>query len=117
MHQWRSWPALYSWRWHRPWALAQKAVKTGYADVNGLHHYEITGKGDPLLLLHGGLGSINFYEPSRPALAKEHQVIAVDLQGHGRTALGNREISLVDQGADMAALIKSLGYSQVDVMG
>jgi pimeloyl-ACP methyl ester carboxylesterase len=101
-----------------PLALAQKAVKTGYADVNGLkYYYEITGKGDPLLLLHGGLGSINLYEPSRPALAKKHQVIAVDLQGHGRTALGSREISLVDQGADMAALIKGLGYSQVDVMG
>ncbi len=101
-----------------PLALAQKAVKTGYANVNGLkYYYEITGKGDPLLLLHGGLGSINFYEPSRPALAKEHRVIAVDLQGHGRTALGSREISLVDQGADMAALIKSLGYSQVDVLG
>jgi pimeloyl-ACP methyl ester carboxylesterase len=52
-----------------------------------------------------------------PSLAKNHRVIAVDLHGHGRTALGSRNISLIDQGADMAALIKSLGYNQVDVMG
>jgi pimeloyl-ACP methyl ester carboxylesterase len=101
-----------------PMAFAQKIIRSGHADINGLkYYYEITGKGIPLLLLHGGLGSMNLFEPSRPALAKNHQVIAVDLHGHGRTALGNREISLVDQGADMGALIKSLGYSQVDVMG
>jgi pimeloyl-ACP methyl ester carboxylesterase len=101
-----------------PAVPANSTIKSGFAEINGLrYYYEITGKGDPLLLLHGGLGSINLFEPSRPALANAHQVIAVDLQGHGRTALGSRDISLVDQGADMAALIKSLGYSQVDVMG
>lgn len=101
-----------------PIAFAQETAKSGYADINGLkYYYEITGKGEPLLLLHGGLFLIDMYVPLRAALAKNHQVIAVDLHGHGRTALGNRQISLIDQGADMAALIRSLGYSQVDVMG
>jgi pimeloyl-ACP methyl ester carboxylesterase len=99
-------------------AIGQQTPKTGYADINGLkYYYEITGKGDPLLLLHGGLGSIDMFGPMRPALAKSRQVIAVDLHGHGRTTLGNRDFSLIDQGADMAALLKSLGYGPVDVMG
>jgi pimeloyl-ACP methyl ester carboxylesterase len=101
-----------------PIAYAQDAAKSGYADINGLkYYYEITGKGEPLLLLHGGLGSIDMFAQLRPALAKNHQVIAVDLHGHGRTALGARDVNLVDQGADMAALVKSLGFSQVDVLG
>ena len=101
-----------------PVAYAQDTAKSAYADINGLkYYYEITGKGEPLLLLHGGLGSIDLFSPGRRSLAKSRQVIAVDLHGHGRTALGNRDISLVDQGADMAAIIKSLGFNQVDVMG
>ena len=98
--------------------IAQESIKTGYADINGVkYYYEISGQGDPLLVLHGGLGSIHMFGLVLPSLVKKHQVIAVDLHGHGRTALGSRNISLIDQGADMAALIKSLGYNQVDVMG
>ena len=77
-----------------PVASAQEAAESGYADVNGLkYYYEITGKGEPLLLLHGGLGSINMFGPpcSRSWL-NTAQVIAVDLHGHGRTALGTRDL-------------------------
>jgi pimeloyl-ACP methyl ester carboxylesterase len=97
---------------------AQVDVKSGYADINGLkYYYEITGKGEPMLVLHGGLGSISMFGMALPALAEHRQLIAVELHGHGRTQLGERDISYVDQGADMAALVKSLGYDQVDVMG
>jgi len=72
-------------------------LKKGYAAANGVnYYYEIHGKGEPLLLLHGGLGSIDMFEPDLPALAKNRQMIAVDLYGHGRTALTDRSISLVD---------------------
>jgi len=92
--------------------------KSGYVKANGLeYYYEITGKGEPLLLLHGGLGSIDMYKPVLPALAEHRQVIAVDLQGHGRTALGSRKLSLPDLGDDMAAILKELGVKNVDVLG
>jgi pimeloyl-ACP methyl ester carboxylesterase len=92
--------------------------KTGHVAVNGLdYYYEIHGAGEPLLLLHGGLGSIDMFGPVLPALAATRQVIAVDLHGHGRTALGGRDISLIDMGDDMAAILDKLGYRQVDVMG
>jgi pimeloyl-ACP methyl ester carboxylesterase len=101
-----------------PVASAQDAGESGYADINGIkYYYEITGTGEPLLLLHGGLFSIGMYAQMREELARSHRVIAVDLQGHGRTALGDRQINLVDEGADMAPFIASLGFSQVDVIG
>jgi pimeloyl-ACP methyl ester carboxylesterase len=93
-------------------------VRRGHADINGLrYYYEVHGKGEPLLLLHGGLGTLDMFGPVLPALTRTRQVIAVDLHGHGRTQLGTRKISLVDQGDDMAALVAQLGHAQVDVLG
>ena len=93
--------------------------KTGRVEANGVnYYYEIHGQGEPLLLLHGGLGSIDMFRPNvLPALAATRQVIAVDLHGHGRTPLGNRKINLIDIGNDLAVILKELGYKQVDVLG
>jgi len=95
-----------------------KPTKSGRAAVNGVNYYDaIYGKGEPLLLLHGGLGQIEMFGPNLTKLAQSRQVIGVDLQGHGRTPLGGREISLVDMGNDMAGVLKKLGYDKVDVLG
>ena len=99
-------------------AAASKPAKSGYLSVNGVnYHYQVHGKGEPLLLLHGGLGRIEMFGPVLAKLAKTRQVIGVDLYGHGRTALTDRPMSLVDMGDDMAQIIKQLGHDQVDVMG
>jgi pimeloyl-ACP methyl ester carboxylesterase len=93
-------------------------TKSGHAAVNGVnYYYAVYGTGEPLLLLHGGLGQIEMFGPNLTKLAQSRQVIGVDLQGHGRTALGNRKISLVDIGNDMAGVLKKLGYDKVDVLG
>lgn len=90
----------------------------GYVLANGVnYYYELHGRGAPLLLLHGGMGSTELFEPDIAALAKTHEVIAVDLHGHGRTALGDRPIRLTDMADDMATIIDKLGYRQVDAMG
>src|SRR5688572_10626025 len=95
-----------------------KPTKSGLAAVNGVnYYYAVYGKGEPLLLLHGGLGQIELFGPNLARLAQSRQVIGVDLHGHGRTALGDREISLVDMGNDMAGVLKKLGYDKVDVLG
>jgi pimeloyl-ACP methyl ester carboxylesterase len=93
-------------------------TKSGYVEANGLsYYYEIHGEGEPLLLLHGGMGSIEMFLPALPELSAERQVIAVEMQGHGRTAIGDRAFSLQDMGDDMAVIIRELGFDQVDVMG
>lgn len=89
-----------------------------YADVNGIKlYYEIHGAGKPLVLLHGGLGAIEMFGPNLPALSKGHQVIAVDLQGHGRTADIDRPISVELMADDIAALVKHLKLERADIMG
>jgi len=96
-----------------------KPLKTGRVPANGVdYYYEIHGAGEPLLLLHGGLGSIDMFGSNvLPALAKTRQVIAVDLHGHGRTTLGDRPIDLIDIGNDLAFVLDRLGFTQVDVAG
>jgi pimeloyl-ACP methyl ester carboxylesterase len=89
-----------------------------YADINGLKlYYEIHGAGRPLILLHGGLGALEMFGPNLTALAKGHKVIALDLQGHGRTADIDRPISVELMADDVAALIRYLKLDRPDVMG
>lgn len=93
-------------------------MKTGYAPIHGLQlYYEIRGTGDPLIVLHGGLGSTQHNVPDLAALATTRRVIAVDLQGHGRTADIDRPLSHHALADDIDALAAHLGLAKVDVMG
>jgi pimeloyl-ACP methyl ester carboxylesterase len=105
------------------WVVAGAQTKTapvesGYAPVDGLKmYYEIHGTGQPLVLIHGGLGSTGMFDPILPALSKGREVIAVDLQGHGRTADIDRPMSYEAMADDVAALIRYLKIEKADVMG
>ncbi len=91
-----------------------KDAQGRYAAVNGLRmYYEIHGTGRPLVLLHGAFGIASVY----PGLAKDRQVIAVELQGHGRTADIDRPLSPEQMADDVAALLKALKIEQADVFG
>jgi pimeloyl-ACP methyl ester carboxylesterase len=89
-----------------------------YADVNGLSlYYEEHGSGDPLVLLHGGIGASEMFAPILDELAAGRRVIAVDLQGHGHTADIDRPLRPETLADDVAALIEHLGLERADVMG
>jgi pimeloyl-ACP methyl ester carboxylesterase len=103
-----------------PWGCPRGAKETpvSHADVNGLSlYYAEHGSGEPLVLLHGGFGSGEMFGPVLPALARNRRVIAVDLQGHGRTADVDRPLRYETMAGDIAALIGHLGLVRSDVMG
>src|SRR5213593_1949868 len=85
----------------------QQKPTTGYAPVNGLKmYYEIHGNGEPVVLLHGGFMTItNNWSGWIEELSKTRRVIAVEMQGHGRTADINRDISPENLADDVSALL------------
>lgn len=98
---------------------ATPAKTSGYAPVNGLKmYYEVYGNGDPLVLIHGSYMSIDLnYGPIIPELAKKHKVIALELQGHGRTADIDRDYSFDVMAEDVAGLLKYLNINNAAVLG
>src|SRR5271166_867527 len=98
---------------------AQQKPTTGYAPVNGLKmYYEVHGSGEPVVLLHGAYMTI----PSNwtgwiGELSKTRKVIAVEMQGHGRTAITKRELTVENLADDEAALLDHLKISSADLIG
>jgi hypothetical protein len=94
---------------------APAPARNDYVAANGVrYYYEVRGQGEPLLPLHGGLGSIEMFGPVLTKLSATRQGIAVGLHGHGRTQLGHRTISLVDRGDDMATIVEALRARRCD---
>jgi pimeloyl-ACP methyl ester carboxylesterase len=97
----------------------QKQEANGkYAEVNGLKmYYEIHGSGQPLVLLHGAFGFAEGWAPYLPTLSKTHQVIAVELQGHGHTNDLDRHLTYEQMADDTAELLKQLKIKDADIFG
>jgi pimeloyl-ACP methyl ester carboxylesterase len=93
--------------------------RRAFADINGLRLcYEIHGRGRPLVLLHGGVLTLDLmFVPMLPTLAARHQVIAVEMQGHGRTADSRPTMSIDQLADDVVALLAHLEIEDADVFG
>jgi pimeloyl-ACP methyl ester carboxylesterase len=98
---------------------AQQQPTTGYAPVNGLKmYYEVHGSGDPVVLLHGSFMTItNNWTQWIGELSKTRKVIAIEMQGHGRTADIKRDFSYENLADDVAALLDHLKISSADLIG
>jgi len=98
---------------------AQQKPTTGYAPVHGVNmYYEIHGDGEPVVLLHGAFMTITSnWDGWIDELSKTRQVIAVEMQGHGRTADVKRDITYENLADDVAALLDYLKIPQADLIG
>jgi pimeloyl-ACP methyl ester carboxylesterase len=98
---------------------SQQNKVSGYAPVNGLKmYYEIHGNGNPLILLHGSYQNINInWGAMIPELSKSRKVIAIEMQGHGRTNDTKREFSYDSLANDLNVLMQYLKIDSADILG
>src|ERR1700752_1612134 len=98
---------------------ARRHIGMAYAPVNGLQlYYEIRGTARPLVLLHGGLLTIDLnFGPLLEPLAASRQVIAVEVQGHGHTGDPGRPMTIEALAGDVVALLDHLGIPRADLFG
>jgi pimeloyl-ACP methyl ester carboxylesterase len=98
--------------------MVSAAIESGHAPVGGLQlYYEIRGSGEPLMALHGGIGSMEMFGPNLERLAADRRLISVDLQGHGRTGDIDRPLTYEAMADDIAGLLDHLDLGQADVLG
>ncbi len=93
-------------------------VKGNQLEVNGVKlFYQMTGKGDPIVLLHGGVSSHKMWDKFVPLLASGHRVYALDMRGHGRSELDQRGISYPLLADDLAGFIEGLELERPHIIG
>ena len=99
-------------------ALAASQPVGDRVEVNGMQmYYEVSGEGDPLIVLHGAYMNILSMGEIIPKLAETHRVYALELQGHGRTTDIERPITYPDLADDVAAFMDAVGLDKADVFG
>ena len=96
-----------------------KPVASGYAPVNGIKvYYEVYGKGEPIVLLHGAFYNINMnWSQLIPELSKTRKVIAIEFQGHGHSPFSDRKLDIVTFASDVERLMDYLKVDSADVAG
>ena len=91
---------------------------TGTAAVNGIElGYTVAGEGPPVILLHGGFGTVEMFGPNVDLLAERHRVIGVDLPSHGRSPAADRPMTFEAMADDIAELVPMLGLDRAAIMG
>jgi pimeloyl-ACP methyl ester carboxylesterase len=96
-----------------------RATSSGHVDVGAVELYhERHGEGPPLILLHGAFGTIeSCFAELLPALARDFEVVAVELQGHGRTRDRARPLTYEGMARDVAALLEALEIARAHLVG
>jgi pimeloyl-ACP methyl ester carboxylesterase len=95
-----------------------KAAHSGYAPVNGIKiWYAVFGHGQPVILLHGGLGNSHYWGNQVPALAKHYQVIVMDSRGHGRSTRNDQPYGYDLMASDVVALMDYLKIQKAAIVG
>ena len=99
-------------------AFADDMAGGSRVEVNGMKvYYEVSGGGDPLIVLHGAYMNIPSMGGIIPALAERHRVYALEFQGHGRTTDIDRPITYENLGDDVAVFMDAVGLEKADVFG
>jgi pimeloyl-ACP methyl ester carboxylesterase len=80
-------------------------------------YYQVHGEGEPLLLIHGGLMTIDAWGPILPALAENRKVYAIELEGHGRTVDLDRPLSMQQFAQDVSGFIEQMDIGPIDIVG
>lgn len=95
-----------------------KADESGYAPVNGIQmYYAVYGKGDPVLLIHGGLGHADIWSSQVAELARTHKVIVADSRGHGRSTRTEEPFGYDLMASDYVALLDHLKIGKTALVG
>lgn len=90
------------------------------AEINGVDiYYEVygEGKGDPVILLHGGLSNGDHWVNIIPALAENHEVVVMDSRGHGRSSFDETPISYKVMASDVLGLMDHLKIDKASIVG
>ena len=99
-------------------ACAEVQIAGARVQVNGMQmYYEVSGAGDPLIVLHGAYMNIPTMGAIIPRLARSHKVYALEFQGHGRTTDIDRPITYPNLADDVAAFMDAVGLTKADVFG
>lgn len=101
------------WRTFKMHEPSSGFIQRGDASI----YYEVSGEGPPLVLLHGGLSTIDVFFAQTPALTKNHKVIAIDLRGQGRSSIGSELFTYRLLTADVLAVLDTLGIESADFVG
>ncbi|EPI2684893.1 alpha/beta fold hydrolase, partial [Vibrio cholerae] len=94
--------------------------RNGYIGVNGSEiYYELSGnpEGEPLLMLHGGLGSLNELSPIHKYVAADYQLISIDFRGHGKSLLGVLPLNYMQYQQDVQNVLSYLGIEKYSIFG
>lgn len=106
------------WKTLPPTPALPHAAQSGYAPINGVRiWYAVYGQGKPIILLHGGLASSNYWGNQVPVLAKQYQVIVMDTRGHGRSTNDGKPYNYDVMAEDVVGLMDFLHIKQAAIVG